>query len=245
MLRTIYWTIDFLIYLFYIILMTKRAESMEKKGKISIKREFTQKVGQQWSARILNKSGSTIRVTGTENIPAEGPVLIVSNHQSYFDIPLLVGTIPLPMGFVAKKELGKIPVISRWMKLIECSFIDRKDLRQSLKALQQAQKTLNSGQSMVIFPEGTRSKRKEISAFKPGSLKLAQKSQVPILPVAIQGTCDIFETENRIRPAEVEIKILPLVDVEQVMKSSTSQLLSDVFNTINGELSGSTLLTID
>ncbi len=245
MLRTIYWVIDFLMYLLYIILMGKRAESLEKNGKIQIKREFTQKIGQRWSTRILNKSGSSIHVNGIENIPAEGPVLIVSNHQSYFDIPLLVGTIPLPMGFVAKKELGKIPVISRWMKLIECSFIDRKDLRQSLKAMQQAQKTLKSGQSMVIFPEGTRSKRKEISAFKPGSLKLAQKAQVPILPVAIQGSCDIFETNNRIRPAKVEVKILPLVHVNQIMESSTSKLLSDVFESINKELGGSKLLTID
>ncbi len=186
MLRTIYWLVDFLIYLIYIFFISLRAQTMEKRGETEKKRAFTQKAGQKWSTRLLVKSRSTVNVTGLDNVPANGPVLIVSNHQSYFDIPLLVSVIPLPMGFVAKKELGKIPVISRWMRLIECSFIDRKDLRQSLKAIQQAQKTLQSGQSMVIFPEGTRSKKKEMSAFKPGSLKLAQKAQVPILPVAIQ-----------------------------------------------------------
>lgn len=245
MLRTIYWTIDFLLYLLYIILIAKRAEKLNKQGEIIKKRTLTQQVGQKWSTRILNKSGSTIHITGTENIPTQGPVLIVSNHQSYFDIPLLVSTIPLPMGFVAKKELGKVPVISKWMHLIECSFIDRKDLRQSLKAIQQAQKNLKNGQSMVIFPEGTRSKQNQMSAFKPGSLKLAQKAQVPILPVAIQGTCDIFETNNRIRPAKVQVKILPLIDEDQVIESSTSQLLADVFSSINQEVGGSKLLSID
>lgn len=245
MLRTIYWLTDFLIYLIYVFFAALRAEKLQKSGYTDRKRAFTQKVGQKWATRLLVKSGSKINVTGLNNIPSEGPVLIVSNHQSYFDIPLLVSIIELPMGFVAKKELGKLPVISRWMRLIECSFIDRKDLRQSLKAIQQAQKTLKNGQSMVIFPEGTRSKKKEMSSFKPGSLKLAQKSQVPILPIAIQGTCDIFETSNRIQPANVDVKILPLIDTEKVMEYSTGQLLSDVFDSINQELGGSKLLTLD
>ncbi|SFH54548.1 1-acyl-sn-glycerol-3-phosphate acyltransferase [Tindallia magadiensis] len=245
MLRTAYWLFDFLFYLLYIIFCASRAKSMEKNGDKLKKRAFTQKVGQVWSHRIIKKSGSKITIEGAENIPESGPVLIVSNHQSYFDIPLLVSTIPLPMGFVAKKELQKIPVISKWMDLIECSFIDRKDLRQSIKAIQKAQHTLKDGHSMVIFPEGTRSKRKEMSSFKPGSLKLAQKAGVPILPVAIQGTCDMFETNNRIYPADVKIKILPLFDLEYVENTTTNQLLTDVFQLINKELGGSSLLSID
>ena len=236
MFRTLYWLLDFILYLFYILGQTFRAKQLERSGKLNEKRIFTQLVGQRWSERILQKTGSTIHVKGLEHIPEKGPVLIVSNHQSYFDIPLLVKTIPLPMGFVAKLELKKLPVINRWMDLIECSYIDRKDMRQSLRAIKQAQKSLESGQSMVIFPEGTRSRKEAITAFKPGSLKLAQKSGVPILPVAISGSWQIFESTGYIQPSDISISILPLIPGEEVVDESSSDLMKRVFDNIQAEL---------
>ncbi len=243
MLRTVYWIIDFLLYAAYIRILIIKGRRLNQQGKVSERRDFTQKKGAAWSNRLLKNTGSSIVVEGREHIPPDGPVLIVSNHQSYFDIPLMVSLIPLPMGFVAKKELKKIPVIKHWMDLIECSYIDRKDIRQSLKAIQKAQKSLESGQSMVIFPEGTRSKKREISAFKPGSLKLAQKAGVPILPVAIDGSWQIFEASNRIKPSTVHVKIMPLISAEEVSAASTNDLMSRVFSDIRKELGMSGLLT--
>lgn len=243
MIRTVLWVIDFGLYLVYIFFQAKKAERLEKAGLVDEKRQFTQKVGQKWSNRLINNSGSHVVLTGTEHIPSSGPVLIVSNHQSYFDIPLMVSQISLPMGFVAKQELKKWPVINRWMDLIECSYIDRKDIRQSLRAIQKAQKSLETGQSMVIFPEGTRSRRREISAFKPGSLKLAQKAGVPILPVAIDGSWQVYEATGRVTPTEIKMTILPLIPAEVVVETSSSDLMTRVFDEIRHELGMDGLLT--
>ena len=245
MVRTIFWLIDFVLYLVYIRIQAFRGKRLEKAGLITEKRRFTQQVGQKWSNRLLRKAGSQIHVEGREHIPSEGPVVIVSNHQSYFDIPLMVSLIPLPMGFVAKKELEKLPVIRRWMDLIECSYIDRKDIRQSLRAIQKAQKSLESGQSMVIFPEGTRSKKRDISAFKPGSLKLAQKASVPILPVVVDGTYRIFEETGRLQPTSVSVTILPLISAEEVVQSNSGDLMKRVFNQIRSVLGMEGLLSPD
>lgn len=243
MLRTVYWFADFWLYLIYIFFQALKGEKLESAGKIDEKRHFTQQVGAKWSAHLLRNTGSQIDLTGTEHIPATGPVVIVSNHQSYFDIPLMVSQIPLPMGFVAKQELKKYPVIHRWMDLIECSYIDRNDIRQSLRAIQKAQKSLETGQSMVIFPEGTRSRRREISAFKPGSLKLAQKAGVPILPVTVDGSWKIYEATGRITPAHVKMTILPLISAEEVMAASSADLMDRVFGEIRQELGMEGLLT--
>ena len=244
MFRTIYWLIDFILYLIYIFVQALRGKRLEKAGMTEEKRQLTQKVGQQWSTRLLQKTGSRIEVTGSEHIPSTGPVLIVSNHQSYMDIPLMVSVVPLPMGFVAKQELRRLPVISRWMDLIECSYIDRKDIRQSLRAIQQAQKSLESGQSMVIFPEGTRSKGREIGAFKPGSLKLAQKAGVPILPVAIDGSYHLYEERGRISATTVKVTIMPLIPAETVVEESSSDLMNRVFGDIRKALGMEGLLSV-
>jgi len=244
MFRTIYWLIDFILYLIYIFVQALRGKRLEKAGMTEEKRHLTQKVGQQWSTRLLQKTGSRIEVTGSEHIPSTGPVLIVSNHQSYMDIPLMVSVVPLPMGFVAKQELRRLPVISRWMDLIECSYIDRKDIRQSLRAIQQAQKSLESGQSMVIFPEGTRSKGREIGAFKPGSLKLAQKAGVPILPVAIDGSYHLYEERGRISATTVKVTIMPLIPAETVVEESSSDLMNRVFGDIRKALGMEGLLSV-
>lgn len=156
----------------------------------------------------------------------------------------MVSVVPLPMGFVAKQELRRLPVISRWMDLIECSYIDRKDIRQSLRAIQQAQKSLESGQSMVIFPEGTRSKGREIGAFKPGSLKLAQKAGVPILPVAIDGSYHLYEERGRISATTVKVTIMPLIPAETVVEESSSDLMNRVFGDIRKALGMEGLLSV-
>ena len=96
---------------------------------------------------------------------------------------------------------------------------------------------------MVIFPEGTRSRRREISAFKPGSLKLAQKAGVPILPVAIDGSWQVYEATGRVTPTEIKMTILPLIPAEVVVETSSSDLMTRVFDEIRHELGMDGLLT--
>jgi len=152
-------------------------------------------------------------------VPKEGAVVFVGNHQSNFDIAVLLGCINKSKGFLAKKELSIIPIIRSWMKKIECVFIDRGNLRQSVKAIQKCIDVLKNGQSMVVFPEGTRSRGPLMGAFKKGSLRIVEKSGVPVIPVTVNGTYRIMEANNRrIKPASVTVNIAPPIYYESLSK---------------------------
>ncbi|SFB16395.1 1-acyl-sn-glycerol-3-phosphate acyltransferase [Lentibacillus halodurans] len=145
------------------------------------------------SQKIIQKTNSDVHVSGREKLP-DGPVLIVANHQGLFDILTLLGHLEKPIGFIAKKEIKKLPIVSNWMKQLNCVFIDRSDRRQSVEAINQGIANLKEGRSIVIFPEGTRGKGSKLNSFKSGGLKLATKANVPIVPVAINGTYQLLES---------------------------------------------------
>lgn len=144
---------------------------------------------------ILLISGVKIDCRGQENIPTDEAVLYVSNHRSYFDIIITYTLLPGPTGYVAKMEMQKIPLLSSWMKLIRCLFLDRKDPRQGLKMILAGIEQIREGVSVFICPEGTRvdGEEKEMLPFKEGSLKIAEKTNCPVVPVAIHNTRNILE----------------------------------------------------
>lgn len=129
---------------------------------------------------------------GTENIP-DGSVLFVSNHRSLYDIPVFYSNVPKEVGFVAKAEMKKIPIMSSWMSNIGCLFLDRNNVRAGLKTILKGIDYMKEGGSLIICPEGTRSHKDQLGEFKEGSFKLAEKSGSPIVPVAFIGTDDLFE----------------------------------------------------
>lgn len=184
-----------------------------------------------WSKIAIFITGNRVRKFNTDVVP-EGTVLYVVNHQGYFDIPALMSTLPKSPAFVAKVELEKIPMISYWMKKMGCLFMDRGNMRQSLKIILQGIEMLKDGQSMVIFPEGTRSKSNEVGEFKAGSLKLAMKAGVPIVPVTLKNSFKVFEEHNRIRTAEVSIKFHEPIYTEHLSKEEMANLHVEVRNII-------------
>lgn len=132
-------------------------------------------------------------VLGLENVPKDTPVLYVSNHRSLADIPMAYITVPNLMGFVAKVEIKKAPFLSWWMVLVNCLFLDRSDMRAGMKVILDGIDSIKQGYSIFIAPEGTRNQGAELLPFKEGSLKMADKTGCPIIPVAISGTDDVFE----------------------------------------------------
>jgi 1-acyl-sn-glycerol-3-phosphate acyltransferase len=167
-------------------------------------------IARNWARSAIAANGSVINVKGIDNVPQKGGVLFISNHQSNFDIPIFIGFVPRDKGFIAKKELEKIPVFSMWMKYLGCVLIDRKDARKSLQMLDQAAERLKAGHSLVIFPEGTRSMDGTVGPFKAGSLRLAIKANVAIVPVTICGSKDIMpKGTSFIKSAKVDVIIAP------------------------------------
>lgn len=138
--------------------------------------------------------GGKETVIGMDNIPRDRTVLFVGNHRSLLDVVLAGMLIPFPVGFIAKIELQKIPLLNLQMKDINCLFLDRKDDRQALKVVLKAIELVKGGQSMFVFPEGTRSKEEgRLLPFHAGSFKIATKAKAPIVPVTIVGMGDVLE----------------------------------------------------
>lgn len=158
---------------------------------------------------IIRLTGTTVQVKGLEHIP-DSAVLYVGNHRSYFDILVGYTSVPGLTGFVAKKEMLRYPVLSDWMRNVNCLFLDRKDIKAGLQTILEGIKKVKAGISIWIFPEGTRSRGKDpldMLSFKEGSLKIAEKSGCPVIPVAITGTAEIFEQHIPfMRPSRVTIE---------------------------------------
>ncbi|QEK13712.1 1-acyl-sn-glycerol-3-phosphate acyltransferase [Crassaminicella thermophila] len=237
MFRTIYMAIYFIVYLIFLFPKEWKINKLEKEGRMQEMHDLLHKIAMNWGKSIVNATGSKIHVFGIENIP-KGPVLFVSNHQGNFDIPILFGFIDKPKAFIAKIELSKIPVFGKWMERQKCIFIDRDNPRQSLKAINKGIKTLKDGHSMVIFPEGTRSKGPKMGEFKKGSLKLATKAKVPIVPITIDGSYKIMEGNKKlIKPAEVKVTISQPIHTTNLTKEDENVLSEKVYAIIKSHLS--------
>ena len=147
---------------------------------------------------ILKITGAKITVIGEENVPKDTPVLYIGNHRSYFDILLTYSRCPIRTGYIAKKEMEKIPLLSTWMRYLHCLFLDRKDIKKGLKTILSGIELIKSGISVCIFPEGTRNRNEsdlELLEFHEGSFRLATKTDCLIVPIAMNNTVSIFEKQ--------------------------------------------------
>ncbi len=147
-------------------------------------------VARPWGKAMAWASGVRLRLEGGENLAgAPGPFIVVFNHSSHLDIPILFATLPLEIRFIAKAELLRIPVFGQAMKRMGNIVIDRKDRAQAVAGLAQAAARMRDQRlSVVIAPEGTRSPDGRLLPFKKGAFALALDSGIPILPVTLSGS---------------------------------------------------------
>ncbi len=180
---------------------------------------------QKYTTKIINRTGGTLTIIGEENIIIDKPVVFTPNHQSYFDIPALISSINTPIAFISKKEMLKIPVISTAVLELNSVMLDRSDIKSAAKSVLDAIKILKSGQSLVVFPEGTRSKDGLVHDFKPGAFKIATKPKVPIIPVSIIGARDIFEGNNyKIKKNDIKVIFHEPIYTENLSKQEIKEL---------------------
>lgn len=237
MFRTIKWYFKFVFMLFITYPRLKKAERLLKTNKIEEFYNYSFYQTSNWAMNRIKDSGATINVFGKENIPKDTNVVFISNHQGDFDIAIFMALIPKEKGFVAKIELNKIPILRTWMKYLGCVFMDRNDLKQSLKTINEAINFIKKGHSMVIFPEGTRSKGDKMGEFKVGSFKLATKTNTPIIPVTIDGSYKLKEQNNgRIKPDIVNVYIHKPVYLDNMSNEDKENLHIIVKNIIKDKL---------
>jgi 1-acyl-sn-glycerol-3-phosphate acyltransferase len=173
----------------------------------------TRRLARFWGKQLCRFCGVDIKVRGGQGVRWDQPLIVMANHQSYIDIPVLYASLPEPFGMLAKQELFRVPVFSAAMRGMRCVPIDRGNRRQSFESLKQAADLVRSGNSIVVFPEGTRSGDGRIHELKKGPFYLSEMAAVPIVPVGIRGTRDALAKDGvLVHGAEVEVSIgAPLV----------------------------------
>ncbi len=145
-----------------------------------------------WAKTLLLFAGVKVRLQGAvEAIDLETPYVFMANHQSAFDIFVLLAGLPVPFRWVAKAELFKIPIFGPSMRRAGYISINRDNPRDAVRSLNEAAKKIREGISVIVFPEGTRSEDGKLLPFKSGGFVLAIKSQAPIVPTALVGTFEI------------------------------------------------------
>jgi 1-acyl-sn-glycerol-3-phosphate acyltransferase len=141
-------------------------------------------------------------------VPRDGPVVYASNHTSMFDIWALSATLPGSTRFVAKQELGRIPLLGTAMQRAGHILIDRFNRARAFEAYDRAAATIHSGISAIVFPEGTRSPTGELQSFKNAPFALAIAAQVPVVPTYVDGTYTILPKGSvRLRPKTIRVLV--------------------------------------
>ena len=190
----------------------------------------------QWYSRgILRLSGMKVEVKGKENIPADGAVLFVGNHQSLLDIVVVVSAIDRPFGFLAKAELSKIPLVNSWILALRSVFIERGETRKGLEAIINSAKVVKTGHGMMVYPEGTRTRDGSIGVFKAGSMKIASKGGACIVPVAIDGAYEAMPPGKIwFYGRTIYLTILPPISAEEVKTIDSTHMAERVRGEIEG-----------
>ncbi|MGI6203834.1 MAG: lysophospholipid acyltransferase family protein [Anaerovoracaceae bacterium] len=213
--------------------LKKEIDGARAAGDDETERIAIRKAEDIWGDELIERLQIDLHVEGRENIPDEGPVVFVSNHQGYSDVPCCFAAIHgIQFGFVAKRSLGRVPFFGKWIYRVRSTFIDRKDKRSSVRAILDGIDNIKHGFSMVIFPEGTRARCSTMREFKPGAVKLAIKPEVPVVPVSINGTYNVYERYGVVKPARVDVMIHEPIETKGMTRRDEEALTEKLYEII-------------
>ena len=206
-----------------------KIEQLKSEGRLEEERDMIAELIENWVNRVVKTFDMHLTIEGKENIP-EGPCAFYVNHQGYGDVPTMFKVCEgKQVGFVAKEDAKKIPLIGKWIESTEGVFIKRGETREGLKAIKEGAEKLKNGYSLIIFPEGTRSHCSDMGEFKPGSFKLATKAGVPIVPVTVNGTYHMFEDRDVItNGAVIDVIVHPPIETAGLSRGEQNQLPKQV-----------------
>lgn len=191
-----------------------------------------------WARGVARGVGLDVQAFGTWRLDSEGTYVFMANHQSHVDIVALFNALPMVPGFLAKAELRRIPLFGLAMEVGGHVFVDRGRHEAAIEALRVAAEEVRRGDSLVVFPEGTRSRRREVLPFKKGGFHLAREAAVPVVPVGIRGTADILPKHSgRLLPGRCEVHVGEPIPAERVRSLAVDALMDEVRQAI-AELSG-------
>lgn len=160
-----------------------------------------------WAPGLMFGAGARFEVEGLDNVDWSKPCVLVANHQSVIDICALFRAVPVPLRFVLKHEMLKVPFVGYYARTMGMVFIERAARRSAVRSLRQAADRVRGGATICIFPEGTRSRDASVAPFKPGAFEVALSAGVPIVPVAMSGTGAVLPAYGfRVRPGLIRVR---------------------------------------
>lgn len=179
-----------------------------------------------WARMLLWLTGVKVDTDGVENVLSDKPRIFMANHQSDYDILIVLAHIPGQFRWIAKKELFKIPIFGKAMRNAGYIEIDRQHHENAMKSLEEAARKIREGKSVVTFPEGTRSRDGKIKQFKQGMFYLAIQSGVPIVPISIIGASEIMPKRTlMIKPGKINMVIGRPIDVSSYTVETRAELI--------------------
>ena len=190
-------------------------------------------VPRMWSRFTIRTGLHSVRFEGLEYIDPRQSYVFLANHQGYFDIFLLYGYLPNRFKWMMKEYLRKLPFVGIACARSQQIFVG--ESRASIvHAVRQAEKTLQQGTSMSIFPEGTRTHDGHMNPFKRGAFMLASEIGLPIVPITINGSFDIFSRNDySVSQGQLRMTIHKPISPEEYRKLGTKELMQRVYDTIN------------
>ena len=187
------------------------------------------RIARFWGRSILVVSRIKVTVDGLSRIDPQRPYIYMPNHQSNFDIPVLLGHLTVQFRWLAKMELFKIPIFGHAMRKAGYISIDRNNRESAFKSLELAAERIRNGVSVLIFPEGTRSRDGRIQPFKKGGFVMAIESGVPIVPVIISGARAIMtKGKFRVNPGQIRLSIQKPIDTTIYSRDTKEALMERV-----------------
>lgn len=164
-------------------------------------------IARRWARRVNQLCGVKVRVSGLDQPFGDQAYLLMANHSSHFDLLGLYSVMPVDARPVAKRELGKIPLFGWVLRGGAAIMIDRGDREKARQSIERAGETIRAGQSVLMFPEGTRTAGYEVGPLKKGPFHLALAAHVPILPVGIIGSAEVLEPHDwRVNPGHISVR---------------------------------------
>jgi 1-acyl-sn-glycerol-3-phosphate acyltransferase len=186
-------------------------------------------IAQLWGRIMLFLTSVKVEVQGRENLSYGRSQIFMSNHQSGFDIFVLLAYTPHYFAWIAKKELLRIPFFGLALRRLGAIEIDRQNVVRAMRSIDDAARIIREGKSVMTFPEGTRSRDGHIQPFKKGVFHLALKSGVPIVPITLIGTREIMPKKSlRVTPGHVTLIIHPPVRVTDYSEATVEELIARV-----------------
>ncbi|WP_419948483.1 lysophospholipid acyltransferase family protein [Candidatus Palauibacter sp.] len=197
-------------------------------------------IDRNWARSLLAVGGVRLTVHGLEHLDPSGSQIIVANHQSYFDVWALMAALPVSLRFIAKRELARIPLLGRAMEAGGHVFIDRAHARRARETLRIAGRRMrHEGLTLVVFPEGTRSRDGKLGRFRRGSFALALETGVPLVPVALEGGYRVYPPgSRRVKPGRMTLRLAPPISLAGVDRPDRGELMRETRAAIEAMLGG-------